>query len=79
MTCASAIILWNTVYLEKAISKIQKQQNVPKYYLTYLSPLGWDHINLIGDYYGNLILILSVHERSNRGDTLITSSHKSKI
>ena len=46
----SAIILWNTVYLEKAIAKRQKQQNVPKDYLTYLSPLGWDHINLTGDY-----------------------------
>jgi TnpA family transposase len=46
----AAIILWNTVYLEKAITKVRNRQNVPDEFLTYLSPLGWDHINLTGDY-----------------------------
>lgn len=50
----SAIILWNTVYLEKAIAKIREQQDIPDEFLTYLSPLGWDHINLTGDYVWNL-------------------------
>ena len=46
----AAIILWNTVYLEKAFAEVRDRQNVPDEFLTYLSPLGWDHINLTGDY-----------------------------
>lgn len=36
----AAIILWNTVYLEKAIAKLRENQDVPEEYLNYLSPLG---------------------------------------
>ena len=32
----AAIVLWNTVYLERAVA--------------HLSPLGWEHVNLTGDY-----------------------------
>lgn len=52
----AAIILWNTVYLEKVIAKVRKRREVPDEYLTYLSPLGWDHINLTGDYVWKLSL-----------------------
>ena len=45
-----SVILWNTVYLEKAFAEVRDRQNVPDEFLTYLSPLGWDHINLTGDY-----------------------------
>ena len=31
----AAIILWNTVYLEKAIAKVRKHHEVPDDYLTY--------------------------------------------
>ena len=50
----AAIILWNTVQLEKAIAKVRHRRNVPDEYLSYLSPLGWEHINLTGDYVWNL-------------------------
>jgi len=50
----AAIILWNSVYLEKAVAGVRKRVDVPDVYLRYLSPLGWEHINLTGDYIWNL-------------------------
>ena len=49
-----AVVLWNTVYLEKAVANVRQHREVPDEHLTYLSPLGWDHINLTGDYVWNL-------------------------
>ena len=50
----AAIVLWNTVYLEKAVDYLQKQgMDIPEEYLQHLSPLGWEHINLTGDYVWN--------------------------
>ena len=50
----AAVALWNTVYLEKAVVKVRQRWLVPDDHLTYLSPLGWEHINLTGDYVWNL-------------------------
>lgn len=47
----AAIILWNTVYLEKAVQALRDHgQKVNDKLLRNLSPLGWEHINLTGDY-----------------------------
>jgi TnpA family transposase len=47
----AAIILWNTVYLERAIRLLQqKGTSISDALLVHLSPLGWEHINLTGDY-----------------------------
>jgi len=47
----AAIVLWNTVYLEKAIQKLKRVRGgLSEELLTRLSPLGWEHINLTGDY-----------------------------
>lgn len=47
----AAIVLWNTVYLERAIQALRKHgQTVDSALLPYLSRLGWEHINLTGDY-----------------------------
>ena len=47
----AAIVLWNTVYLERATNALRSHgQPVDKALLEYLSPLGWEHINLTGDY-----------------------------
>ena len=47
----AAIVLWNTVYLERAVAALQGHgQAVDEELLRYLSPLGWEHINLTGDY-----------------------------
>jgi TnpA family transposase len=51
----AAIVLWNTVYLEKAVDYLKQQGlDIPEEHLQHLSPLGWEHINLTGDYVWNL-------------------------
>ena len=40
----------NTVYLERAILALRQQQPVDDPLLKHLSALGWEHINLTGDY-----------------------------
>ena len=48
----AAIVLWNTVYLQRAIDYLRSQGVTPKPHdLVHLSPLGWEHINLTGDYH----------------------------
>lgn len=47
----AAIVLWNTVNLERAANALRgKGHAVDDALLQYLSPLGWEHINLTGDY-----------------------------
>ena len=47
----AAIVLWNTVYLERVIQHLKDNgQTVNENLLKHLSPLGWEHINLTGDY-----------------------------
>ena len=47
----AAIVLWNTVYLERAAYGLRSNGHaVDDALFQYLSPLGWEHINLTGDY-----------------------------
>jgi hypothetical protein len=47
----AAIVLWNTVYLERATNALRGHAApADDALLQYLSPLGWEHINLTGDY-----------------------------
>ena len=47
----AAIVLWNTVYLERAANALRNHgQFADDALFQYLSPLGWEHINLTGDY-----------------------------
>jgi len=47
----AAIVLWNSVYLEQAVQALRDSgRNIDDKLLTHLSPLGWEHINLTGDY-----------------------------
>ena len=46
----TAIILWNTQYLERAVANLRQTEYVPDNLLAHLSPLGWEHVNLTGDY-----------------------------
>ena len=47
----AAIVLWNTVYVQRAVQALRAHgQPVDEALLCYLSPLGWEHINLTGDY-----------------------------
>ncbi|MET3134558.1 TnpA family transposase [Oxalobacteraceae bacterium GrIS 1.11] len=47
----AAIVLWNTVYLERAAQALRNAGSLKDDSLQqYMSPLGWEHINLTGDY-----------------------------
>ncbi|CCM10603.1 Transposase for transposon Tn2501 [Cardinium endosymbiont cEper1 of Encarsia pergandiella] len=47
----AAITLWNTVYIQRAVDTIKKQGiKINDQLLSHLSPLGWEHINLTGNY-----------------------------
>ena len=46
----TAIILWNTRYLERAVAALRQAEHVSDDLLAHLSPLGWEHVNLTGDY-----------------------------
>jgi TnpA family transposase len=47
----AAIVLWNTVYLERAVEKLRALKlRFPEELATHLSPLAWSHISLTGDY-----------------------------
>lgn len=61
----AAIVLWNTVYLERAINALRGHgQPVDDALLQFLSPLGWEHINLIGGFRAQRILLAnSILER----------------
>ena len=58
----AAIILWNTVYVERAINALKANgRPVDDSLFQYLSPLGWEHINLTGDY------VWKHYKRVNKG------------
>ena len=46
----TAIVLWNTRYLDRAIAALRAAEEIPDELLAHLSPLGWEHVNLTGDY-----------------------------
>jgi TnpA family transposase len=47
----SAIVHWNTVYLDRAVTHLKRAgRNVPDTLLKHVSPLSWEHINLTGIY-----------------------------
>lgn len=46
-----AAIMWNMVYLERAVQELKSRgQLIDDNLVQHLSPLGWEHINLTGDY-----------------------------
>lgn len=47
----SVIVQWNTVYLERAVQALRdSRKGVHDKLLAHLSPRGWAHISLTGDY-----------------------------
>jgi hypothetical protein len=48
---AAEISLWNTVFMERAVDAVKRNgMEINEKPLSHLSPLGWEHINLTGDY-----------------------------
>lgn len=46
----NAISVWNTVYLAKATEFRKDKGNFKEELLNHISPLGWEHINFLGEY-----------------------------
>jgi len=47
----AAIILWNTVYLSRAVEQLRAEgYYIADDLLSHVAPLGWEHIGLTGDY-----------------------------
>ena len=46
----NAINIWNTIYLEKALGYLKTIEEVDENLLGNISPLAWEHINLLGEY-----------------------------
>jgi hypothetical protein len=42
--------LWNTVYLERSMAALRQQLEIDDSLISHVAPLGWNHINLTGDY-----------------------------
>lgn len=48
----AALILWTTVYWGRVVDHLRKVGDAPAIGdLAHLSPFGWEHINLTGDYH----------------------------
>ena len=46
----NSISVWNTVYLAQAAEHHKKQSRLQEELLKHISPLGWEHINFLGEY-----------------------------
>ena len=47
----TAIVHWNTIYLDQAVRHLRSQGvAIPDELLAHVAPLGWEHIALTGDY-----------------------------
>ena len=48
---AAVIIYWNTLKLGEAVAGLSATGSpIPLNLLSHVSPLGWEHINLTGEY-----------------------------
>ncbi len=46
----NALVLWNTFYMNAALTSLQQHQSVNEEDIARLSPLGHSHINKLGRY-----------------------------
>ncbi|AJA46824.1 transposase [Clostridium pasteurianum DSM 525 = ATCC 6013] len=46
----NAISVWNTAYLQKAIEHLKHTSSIDESLLEHIAPLGWEHINFLGEY-----------------------------
>jgi TnpA family transposase len=47
----AAVAAWNTVYLTAAIATLRERgENIPETTVAHIAPLGWEHVNLTGNY-----------------------------
>lgn len=56
----NAISIWNTLHLTKAVEYQKRTGSFNEELLHHMSPLGWEHINLLGEYHFNSEKIVSL-------------------
>ena len=56
----NAISIWNTLHLTKAVEYQKRTGSFNEDLLHHMSPLGWEHINLLGEYHFNLEKLVSL-------------------
>lgn len=56
----NAISIWNTLYLTKAVEYQKRSDSFNEELLHHMSPLGWEHINLLGEIHFNLEKMISL-------------------
>lgn len=49
----NVVVIWNTVYLTRAIEHMRQKAEIDDNLLKHISPLNWSHIQLYGKYYFN--------------------------
>lgn len=61
----NAISIWNTVYLTEATKLLKSKGMLREDLLQHISPLGWEHINFLGEY----TFDLNEQKKRNRDST----------
>ncbi|MGE7307798.1 Tn3 family transposase [Priestia megaterium] len=56
----NAISIWNTLHLTKAVEYQKRTGSFNEDLLHHMSPLGWEHINLLGEYHFNSEKVVSL-------------------
>ncbi|MFK4291810.1 hypothetical protein ABH955_002959 [Bacillus sp. RC240] len=56
----NAISIWNTLLLTKAVKYQRRIGSFNEDLLHYMSSLGWEHINLLGEYHFNSEKVVSL-------------------
>ena len=62
MLLVAMLSAWNTVYLDKVVNTLRaKGEEILDEYLSHVSPLGWQHVNLLGRYEFDLAQAYPLH------------------
>lgn len=57
----NVVCVWNTVYLSKAVEELRETGYLDETLLQHTSPLGWEHINFLGEYFFDETKITDIH------------------
>ncbi|HFC9097379.1 TPA: Tn3 family transposase, partial [Enterococcus faecium] len=57
----NAISIWNTLHLTTAVEYKKRTGSFNEDLLHHMSPLGWEHINLLGEYHFNSEKVVSLN------------------
>jgi hypothetical protein len=63
MLLVAMLSAWNTGYLDKVVTTLRATgEEIPEEYLSHVSPLGWQHVNLLGRYEFDLEQAFPLHD-----------------